>query len=135
MASRLPVYFAVALAAAVGGSLRYGISAAWLQAAGDGWPWPTLIVNVTGSLLIAVYWRLAGPEGRLPASLERRAAAMTGFCGGLTTFSMFGAETLHLLEQARWAGAVAYVSLTGAGALGAAWLGLQDFRHGSAARK
>lgn len=132
MLSRASVYAAVALAAALGGSLRYGISVAWLQTAGDGWPWPTLIVNVLGSFLIAVYWRLAGPEGHFPASIERRTAVMTGFCGGLTTFSMFGVETLQLMEQARWAGATAYFVATGAGALGAAWLGLQDFRHGTA---
>lgn len=131
---RASVYAAVALAAAIGGSLRYGISVAWLQSAGDDWPWPTLFVNLLGSFLIAVYWRIAGPEGRFPASIERRTAVMTGFCGGLTTFSMFGVETLHLLEQARWAGAMAYFLATGAGALGAAWLGLQDFWHGTPPR-
>lgn len=129
------MYAAVALAAAIGGSLRYAISVAWLHSAGDGWPWPTLLVNLLGSFLIAAYWRIAGPKGRFPASIERRTAVMTGFCGGLTTFSMFGVETLHLLEQARWGGAMAYLLATGAGALGAAWLGLQDFRHGTLPRE
>lgn len=125
------LYAAVALAAALGGGLRYSVSVAWLQTAGNGWPWPTLIVNVLGSFLIAVYWRLAGPDAGSPAAIGRRTAVMAGFCGGLTTFSMFGVETLALLEQTRWAGAAGYIALTGIGALGAAWLGLQDFRHGT----
>ncbi|MBL37812.1 MAG: hypothetical protein CMP07_05325 [Xanthomonadales bacterium] len=125
------LYAAVALAAALGGGIRYSISVAWLHAFGDGWPWPTLIVNVLGSFLIAAYWRLAGPDARSPAEIGRRSVVMAGFCGGVTTFSMFGLETLHLLDQARWASASGYVVLTGIGAIGAAWFGLQDFRHGT----
>lgn len=131
MLSRIPVYAAIALAAALGGSLRYGISVAWLQTAGDAWPWPTLIVNVLGSFLIAVYWRLAGPYANSPAEIGRRTAVMTGFCGGLTTFSMFGVETLQLLESGRVVPASAYVGASMFGALGATWLGLQDFWHGT----
>ncbi|MFO7762742.1 MAG: CrcB family protein [Wenzhouxiangellaceae bacterium] len=136
MNPRLPLnaflYLAIALAAALGGSLRYGISLAWLQVAGVGFPWPTLIVNVLGSFLIALYWRLAGPGGRYPAGLERRTAVMTGFCGGLTTFSLFGVETMLLLENGRVLSAAGYVAATTLGGPGAAWLGLQDFRHGTA---
>lgn len=118
------LYAAVALAAALGGGIRYSISVAWLQVAGGEWPWPTLIVNVLGSFLIAVYWRFAGPEARSPAEIGRRTAVMTGFCGGLTTFSMFGVETLQLLESGRWSGAIVYAVLTGIGTLGATGLGL-----------
>ena len=128
--NRAGLYAAIALAAALGGGLRHGVSIAWLHSAGNGWagadwPWPTLVVNVLGSFLIAAYWRLAGPDGRFEASLQRRTAVMTGFFGGLTTFSMFGVETLQLLENGRWLGAVAYVVLTGIGGLGAAWLALR----------
>lgn len=123
--NRTGLYTAIALAAALGGCLRHGVSVAWLHSAGAGWPWPTLIVNLLGSFLIAGYWRLNGPGGRFEASPQRRTAVMTGFFGGLTTFSMFGVETLHLLENGRWLGAVAYVALTGIGALGAAWLALR----------
>lgn len=125
------LYAAIALAAALGGGMRFGVSIAWLQWGNDGWPWPTLVVNLLGSFLIAVYWRLAGSGGRYKASLERRTAVMTGFCGGLTTFSMFGVETLVMLDQGQWGGAIVYLIVTGVGAPAAAWLGLQDFRHGT----
>ncbi|MDT8409401.1 MAG: CrcB family protein [Wenzhouxiangellaceae bacterium] len=124
MLSRAPLYLFIALAAALGGSLRYGVSVAWLQTMGAGWPWPTLIVNLLGSLLIAVYWRLAGPQGRFAASIGRRTAVMTGFCGGLTTFSAFGLETLLLLEGGRALQAAAYVGASGFGSLVVAWLAL-----------
>lgn len=136
--ARFALYAAVALAAALGGGIRYGVSVAWLQAAGDAWPWPTLIVNVFGSFLIALWWRLFVMDGRDPRSSGSHemvvVSVMTGFCGGLTTFSMFGVETLHLIDQARWAGAAIYLAATGAGALGAAWLALSLPRRRSAAQ-
>jgi len=128
---RPSLYWTLALAAAVGGSLRYGISLAWLQLFGAGCPWPTLIVNLLGSFLIAAYWRLAGPKGRFTASIERRTAVMTGFCGGLTTFSIFGIETMLLLEEGHFLSVVGYVAATTLGALGLAWLGLKDFGYGA----
>jgi len=119
------VYAAVAVAAGMGGALRHGVSMLWLNWGGAGWPWPTLIVNLTGSALIAVYWRLAGPDSPRPAALARRSAVMTGFCGGLTTFSAFGVETVVLFERGDLAGALAYVIATFAGVLGAVALVLR----------
>lgn len=118
-APRAGVYLSVAVAAAAGGLLRHAVSVLWLSVIGGGWPWPTLIVNVAGCALIAAYWRAAGPGARRPATAQRRAAVMTGFCGGLTTMSMFGLETVLLVEQARWFGAAGYVAATAAGSLAA----------------
>ena len=127
---RFGVYLWVALAAAVGGGLRHALSVAWIASWGDGWPWPTLIVNVAGSFLIAAFWTLSEPGGRFPLTVERQAAFMGGFCGGFTTFSLFGVETWLLVLSGRIGQALVYVGLTIAGALLAAALGQALMRPG-----
>jgi fluoride exporter len=102
------LYLAVGLGSALGAMARWGISVA-LQAP-DTFPWGTLSVNVLGSLLIGFYaarvapgrvWHHHGPGLRL--------FVMTGFCGGFTTFSMFGLETLLLVETGHLGLAATYV--------------------------
>ncbi|WP_018386282.1 fluoride efflux transporter CrcB [Wenjunlia vitaminophila] len=83
----------VALGAAVGGPLRY-LTDRWLSARyGNAFPWGTLAVNVSGSLALGVVLRAAPPDLRLLLG--------TGLCGGLTTFSSFGHQTLLLFETGR----------------------------------
>ena len=50
---------------------------------------------------------------------EWRLLIITGFCGGLTTFSTFSAEVTHMLQQGRllWAGATVSAHLIGSLAL------------------
>jgi fluoride exporter len=106
--TRATLYVWVGLGSALGAMARWGISVA-LQAP-DTFPWGTLSVNVLGSLLIGFYaarvapgrvWHHHGPGLRL--------FVMTGFCGGFTTFSMFGLETLVLVETGHLGLAATYV--------------------------
>lgn len=62
------------------------------------WPWPVLLVNVAGSLVagVAVHTDLA-------------LVVVTGFAGGLTTFSTFSVETVRLALEGRWRAAVGNV--------------------------
>lgn len=83
-------------------------------------PWGTFAVNTAGS---AVLGFLLGAEHHLGLPPVLFALLGTGFCGGLTTFSAFGYETLRLLED----GAIgeAGVNVIGSLAVGVlmAWLG------------
>jgi CrcB protein len=108
---------AVALGAALGALLRWQ-AGLWLAARGP-FPLGTLLVNVVGGLLIgAALVLLARPEQQL-----WRLLLVTGFLGGLTTFSAFSAESLQLLQRGEWVWALAHSALHVAGALAAAALG------------
>ena len=98
---------AVFIGAGIGGLARYGISV-WLQAAaGAHFPWGTLLVNVSGSLLLAfVYVLLEGTS----AAPEWRAFLGVGVLGGYTTFSTFSFETMRLLQDGLRSQALFYVA-------------------------
>ncbi len=118
-----PLYLAVALGSAVGGTLRWGLSVLMLVEMGPGFPWGTLLVNVSGSFLIGVYAALSGPAGRFRASPLQRHFVMTGLLGGYTTFSIFSLETIRLLEIGRLEAAGLNVVVSVFSWLGAVWLG------------
>jgi fluoride exporter len=112
----------VLLGGMIGAPARYLADRA-LQARHDSvFPWGTFAVNIAGSLLLGF---LLGAQRQLglPASVVLLLG--TGFCGGLTTFSTFGYETLRLLED----GAVGEAGLNVVGSLAvgvlAAWLGFR----------
>lgn len=91
---------AIALGAAIGANVRYGISLWAVQRFGAGFPYGTLIVNIVGCLLIGLIMGLA--TTRLPISVYWQRLLVTGLLGGLTTFSSFGYETYGLIEANRW---------------------------------
>lgn len=85
------------LGAGVGGVLRYTI-AGWAQRlAGGAFPAGTLIVNISGCLLIG--FLTAALSGRVLIREELRIALLVGLLGGYTTFSTFGYETFELLND------------------------------------
>ncbi|MGH9080741.1 MAG: fluoride efflux transporter FluC [Acidimicrobiales bacterium] len=115
------------LAIAVGGSLgtlaRYGIEQAFAPPA-FGFPWPTLVANTTGSLLLGGIITLM--VERWPPTRFVRPFAAIGFCGGFTTFSTMVVEAAQLGRHGRAGLAGLYLVATlGAGLLAAAlgiWL-------------
>jgi CrcB protein len=116
-------YLWVALGSALGGMARYGcagLAARWLGAT---FPWGTLLVNVSGSLLIGFLAALVAPDGRLLAGPDARAFLMIGILGGFTTFSSFSLETLNLARDGEWLFAFANVMLSVVLCLFAVWLG------------
>jgi len=101
------LFWAIAAGAAVGGVSRYYLASSLQQRFGVAFPWGTLVVNVTGSLLLGflIRYALATPA----ISVELRALLTTGFCGGYTTFSTFSFETAALIEEGQYERAGAYV--------------------------
>ena len=111
----------VALGAALGAPLRYYTDRA-IQARHDSvFPWGTLTVNVAGSLLLGLLLGGGAAGGVSPGVI---AAGGTGFCGGLTTYSTFGYESVRLAAGGSLLCSVANIAVSLAAGLGAAWLGL-----------
>jgi CrcB protein len=89
----------------------------------SGFPLATLFVNITGSFMIGFYATLTGPDGRWFARVEHRQFAMTGVCGGYTTFSAFSLETVRLLQAGMTGTALANIAVSVVTWLVAVWLG------------
>jgi CrcB protein len=88
----------------------------------NGVPFAVLLVNVAGSALAGAVLGLA-EVGAVSADL--RVILLTGFCGGLTTFSTFSVETIQLIVDGRWRTAIGSVSanlVLGIGAAALAYL-------------
>jgi fluoride exporter len=116
---------AIALGGAAGTALRAGIAQA-LPTRMGAFPWATLVVNVSGSLIIGLVIALA--VERAAPQRYLRPLVGTGFCGGLTTFSTFAVETDSLLRAGRIGVAVGYALLSVAAGLVAVWVGSRVVR-------
>lgn len=100
----------VAIGSAIGGVARFLLGTLVQERAGGTFPTGTLLVNVTGSLLLGFFLRYA--LGSAAVSPETRALLTTGFCGGYTTFSTFSYETIALLEEGQHQRAALYIALS-----------------------
>lgn len=108
--------FFIGVGGFVGAIARYAVDgwvARWL---GASFPWGTLVINVSGSLLIGVLFAASVERATLPAEL--RGPVMIGFVGAYTTFSTFMLESWRLMEDGSIA--LAFVNLGGALVLGLA---------------
>jgi CrcB protein len=115
---------AVAAGAAVGALLRW-LAGLWLNAQWAGFPLGTLLVNCVGGLLIgmALVWFDRSPNELL------RLLLVTGFLGGLTTFSAFSGESLSLMQRGLYAWALAHTLSHVMGSLVFAVIGFRLMRH------
>lgn len=85
-----------------------------------GFPWATVLINVSGCLLIGLLapFILGGADHTVPEGREVwRWFALVGLLGGFTTFSTFGIESLRLIQQGLWGHAIGYVLVSVVGSL------------------
>jgi len=116
-------YIWVGLGGAIGSVARFWISGIVAERWGQTFPFGTLAVNVTGSLIIGAFAALTDPEGRWLVSPSFRQFFMIGVCGGYTTFSSFSLQTLTLAQDGEWFRAMANSIASLALCLLAVWLG------------
>lgn len=97
----------IGIGAFVGANLRYLLQTWATGRWGPDFPYGTLIINVSGSLILGFFITLV--TQRVAMSPEWRAFVAVGLLGGFTTFSSFTVETLNLLQMGRWLPAGLYV--------------------------
>ena len=112
---------AISLGAAIGAVLRWLLGSA-LNAFFPAIPPGTLAANLIGAYLIGVAMAVFAHHPHL--SLEWRLFIITGFLGGLTTFSAFSAEVTVLIQQQRLLWAAGAISMHVFGSLLMTLLGL-----------
>jgi len=100
--------FLIALFGAIGTLARYGLQGVVQVRMGSMFPYGTLLVNLTGCLLLGFIGQLT--LNRMLVSADMRMAIAVGFFGGYTTFSSFGWETAKMLEAGEWLRASTYVA-------------------------
>ncbi len=105
-------YLLAALGGALGALARWGVAEA-LPRPDGGWPWATLLVNLTGCLLIGVLTGVL--TARSPEPPWARPFLAVGVLGGYTTYSAFAVEAVALVEAGApvLAGAYVLVSVLG----------------------
>jgi len=100
----------------IGGGLgsvaRWAVSGLIANTVGQTFPWGTLFINVSGSLVIGLFATVTGPEGRWMAPATFRQFFMLGICGGYTTFSSFSLQTLTLMRDGGWFPAMGNIVLS-----------------------
>ena len=107
----------VAAGAAVGAPTRYLTDRALQSTHGTAFPWGTFTINVVASLVLGV---VAGAH----PSAAIVALVGVGFCGGLSTWSTLGYETVRLAEEHDATSSVLNVVVSTFAGLGAAAVGL-----------
>jgi CrcB protein len=125
-------FLLVCAGGAIGSGTRYLVGSWAVAAAGPGFPWGTLGVNLSGSFLISVVMYLGLEAGTIGPDL--RIFLAVGVLGGFTTYSSFNHETLVLAQRGQWGLASAYVAATvlGAWVAGLAGLRLAQFASSGA---
>lgn len=88
----------------MGANLRYFVAQQVARVTSTGFPWGTLVINITGSFVLGFF--LVWTTERVIADPRWRLLIAVGFCGGYTTFSSYAYETFVLAEQRQWFSAV-----------------------------
>ena len=106
------IYVWIAIGGALGSIARFWCSGLAARLVGETFPWGTIVVNVTGCLIIGFAATAMAPDGRMFVGSTARQFVLTGFCGGFTTFSSFSLQTLNLVNDGEWLYALGNIGLS-----------------------
>lgn len=118
-------FLAVALGATLGAWLRWGL-AAWLNPRASALPYGTLAANLIGGFLVGI--AVAAFAERADIAPAWRLFVITGFLGGLTTFSTFSAESVALLMRGNYLVALGHAGAHLFGSLALTAIGIATYR-------
>ena len=93
-------FLIISLGAIVGANARYLISRLAAKELGAIFPYGTLFINLSGSLIVGFFMIWA--TERVLVDPRWRLLIVVGFCGAFTTFSSYAYETMAYFEQGQW---------------------------------
>ena len=99
----------------IGAGIRHLLNMGAMRLLGSGYPWGTMIINITGSFAMGAFIELLAR--RFGASNELRLFVATGILGGYTTFSSFSLDFATLWERGALGPALAYVLVSVVGGI------------------
>jgi CrcB protein len=120
----MKLLFWIGLGSGIGGGLRYLLEVLALNVGLTFFPVSTLVINLSGSLLIGYLAGLWATGGAATPHPHKWHFWTTGFCGGFTTFSAFSWQVLDLVREGEGTLAGAYAAGSIALGLIAVWMGL-----------
>lgn len=120
----LKAILAVSIGSAAGGLLRWALSLK-LNSVFPSLVPGTLTANLLGGYIVGFAIAYFMDATSIPP--EWRLLIITGFCGGLTTFSTFSAEVVSLFQQGQWAIAAAVIAAHVIGSLAMTFLGIASW--------
>ena len=108
LGSNLVAGFAIVfLGGGIGAATRHGFNLLGLRMLGPDFPYATMFINITGSIVMGLIAGYLAFKGQAPQPW--RLFLMTGILGGYTTFSAFSLDTALLYERGALGLAAAYV--------------------------
>jgi fluoride exporter len=111
---------AVAFGGSVGAVMRYLIFYYFERFHKSIFPWPTLIVNLLGALIIGLLW---GYFDRVFVSTGLRMFIFIGILGSFTTFSTFAFDMVSMIHDGQFRNLIAYFLVSNILGLGLAYAG------------
>ena len=90
----------ISVGAIVGANARYLVSQLAARLLGPVFPYGTLFINLTGSLIVGFF--LTWTSERVFIDPRWRLLIVVGFCGSFTTFSSYAYESMAYFEQGQW---------------------------------
>ncbi len=107
-------FLLISAGAILGANARYWLGAWAAQKWGSAFPFGTLIINLSGSLILGFFMTLA--TERLLLDPRWRLLVAVGFLGAYTTFSTYTLESFNLISSGQWLAGLA--NLLGSSVLG-----------------
>jgi fluoride exporter len=115
----------IGLGGSLGAVLRHLLSTLQSRLAPSAFPYATLLINISGSLMLGLFMGLVHPGDFHEAWNHAVHPFTTGFLGGYTTFSTFSVECIRLWNEKSRATAALYVTLSVSLGLIAVWSGFE----------
>ena len=110
----------VSAGGSIGAVLRYIIFSLFEKSHASMFPWPTLIINVTGAMAIGFLW---GWFGRFYVSPGIRMLIFIGILGTFTTFSTFAFDVFSMVREGQFRNMIIYIFGTNVLGIGMAFVG------------